>query len=167
MSGPGPTGALPPEDSTSSKKPASNISNSDLDGDEGPHVLRARKLKAYGCSRRRFFTDAEDDEILQRVFHLQTKKVISSVSDLCAELNQQENRKNVRRLIGLYLCASLPNRLAYYCTERLLHLVSKMTPAKVTPTKQRKTSGGGRMTWTAAEDILLSESVLFDSRSKR
>ena len=101
------------------------------------------------------------------MFHLQTKKVISSVSDLCAELNQQENRKNVRRLIGLYLCASLPNRLAYYCTERLLHLVSKMTPAKVTPTKQRKESGGGRMTWTAAEDILLSESVLFDSRSKR
>ena len=165
MSGPGPTGALPPEDSTSSKKPASNISNSDLDGDEGPHVLRARKFKAYGCSRRRFFTDAEDDEILQRVFHLQIKKVISSVSDLCAELNQQENRKNVRRLIGLYLSASLPNRLAYYYTERLLHLVS--TPAKVTPTKQRKEGGGGRMTWTAAGDILLSESVLFDSRSKR
>ena len=165
MSGPGPRGALPPEDSTSSKKPASNISNSDLDGDEGPHVLRVRKLKAYGCSRRRFFTDAEDDEILQRVFHLQIKKVISSVSDLCAELNQQENRKNVRRLIGLYLSASLPNRLAYYYTERLLHLVS--TPAKVTPTKQRKEGGGGRMTWTAAGDILLSESVLFDSRSKR
>ena len=165
MSGPGPTGALPPEDSTSSKKPASNISNSDLDGDEGPHVLRARKFKAYGCSRRRFFTDAEDDEILQRVFHLQIKKVISSVSDLCAELNQQENWKNVRRLIGLYLSASLPNRLAYYYTERLLHLVS--TPAKVTPTKQRKEGGGGRMTWTAAGDILLSESVLFDSRSKR
>ena len=124
-------------------------------------------MKAYGCSRRRFFTDAEDDEILQRVFHLQTKKVISSVSDLCAELNQQENRKNVRRLIGLYLSASLPNRLAYYYTERLLHLGSKMTPAKVTPTKQRKEGGGGRMTWTAAGDILLSESVLFDSRSKR
>ena len=156
---------MPPEDSTSSKKPASNISNSDLDGDEGPHVLRARKFKAYGCSRRRFFTDAEDDEILQRVFHLQIKKVISSVSDLCAELNQQENRKNVRRLIGLYLSASLPNRLAYYYTERLLHLVS--TPAKVTPTKQRKEGGGGRITWTTAGDILLSESVLFDSRSKR
>ena len=134
-------------------------------GNQIYHKKTARKLKAYGCSRRRFFTDAEDDEILQRVFHLQTKKVISSVSDLCAELNQQENRKNVRRLIGLYLCASLPNRLAYYCTERLLHLVS--TPAKVTPTKQRKEGGGGRMTWTAAGDILLSESVLFDSRSKR
>ena len=136
-------------------------------GNQIYHKKTARKLKAYGCSRRRFFTDAEDDEILQRVFHLQTKKVISSVSDLCAELNQQENRKNVRRLIGLYLCASLPNRLAYYCTERLLHLVSKMNPAKVTPTKQRKESGGGRMTWTTAEDILLSESVLFDTRSKR
>ena len=134
-------------------------------GNQIYHKKTARKLKAYGCSRRRFFTDAEDDEILQRVFHLQTKKVISSVSDLCAELNQQENRKNVRRLIGLYLCASLPNRLAYYYTERLLHLVS--TPAKVTPTKQRKEGGGGRMTWTAAGDILLSESVLFDSRSKR
>ena len=136
-------------------------------GNQIYHKKTARKLKAYGCSRRRFFTDAEDDEILQRVFHLQTKKVISSVSDLCAELNQQENRKNVRRLIGLYLCASLPNRLAYYCTERLLHLVSKMTPAKVTPTKQRKESGDGRMTWTTAEDILLSESVLFDTRTKR
>ena len=136
-------------------------------GNQIYHKKTARKLKAYGCSRRRFFTDAEDDEILQRVFHLQIKKVISSVSDLCAELNQQENRKNVRRLIGLYLCASLPNRLAYYCTERLLHLVSKMNPAKVTPTKQRKESGGGRMTWTTSEDILLSESVLFDSRSKR
>ena len=134
-------------------------------GNQIYHKKTARKLKAYGCSRRRFFTDAEDDEILQRVFHLQTKEVISSVSDLCAELNQQENRKNVRRLIGLYLSASLPNRLAYYYTERLLHLVS--TPAKVTPTKQRKEGGGGRMTWTAAGDILLSESVLFDSRSKR
>ena len=134
-------------------------------GNQIYHKKTARKLKAYGCSRRRFFTDAEDDEILQRVFHLQIKKVISSVSDLCAELNQQENRKNVRRLIGLYLSASLPNRLAYYYTERLLHLVS--TPAKVTPTKQRKEGGGGRMTWTAAGDILLSESVLFDSRSKR
>ena len=134
-------------------------------GNQIYHKKTAKKLKAYGCSRRRFFTDAEDDEILQRVFHLQIKKVISSVSDLCAELNQQENRKNVRRLIGLYLSASLPNRLAYYYTERLLHLVS--TPAKVTPTKQRKEGGGGRMTWTAAGDILLSESVLFDSRSKR
>ena len=126
----------------------------------------------------RFFTETEDEEILQRIQFLEKNGVITSAIGLCKELKEgnelpranadkedKSRRKMHReklRIIGLYLCQNLTNRLAYYTTERLLKLVDKLT---ATPKKAETVTG--RRPWTIEDDKLIVESVLFDNISQR
>ena len=114
----------------------------------------------------RFFTEAEDDEVLQRIQFLEQEGVITSARGLCNELNQVElsrkkdcpdKNKHALRIIGLYLCQNLTNRLAFYTTERLLKLMDKLT---ATPKKAKEVTG--RRPWTLDDDKIIVKSVLFN-----
>ena len=75
-----------------------------------------------------FFTEAEEEEILQKILFLRENGVITSIRGLCKELKEDsEIHKDTKRIIGLYLCQNLTNRLAYYTTERMLKLMDKIT----------------------------------------
>ena len=126
----------------------------------------------------RFFTETEDEEILQRIQFLEKNGVITSAIGLCKELKEgnelpranadkaDKSRRRMHReklrIIGLYLCQNLTNRLAYYTTERLLKLVDKLTatPKKVETVTRRRP-------WTIDDDKIIVKSVLFDNISQR
>ena len=110
-----------------------------------------------------FFTEVEDEEILKRVQFLEKEGVITSAKGLCNELQEDSKiHKHTKRIIGLYLCQNLTNRLAYYTTERMLKLVDKLTAA---PKKAKVVTD--RIPWTIDDDKIIVKSVLFDISSQR
>ena len=113
-------------------------------------------------NRLSFFTEAEDEEILQRILFLRENGVITSIKGLCNELKDSEIHKDTKRIIGLYLCQNLTNRLAYYTTERMLKLMDKLT---ATPKKAKVVTR--RNPWTLEDDQIIAKSVLFDVTSQR
>ena len=110
-----------------------------------------------------FFTEAEEEEILQKILFLRENGVITSMRGLCKELKEDsEIHKDTKRIIGLYLCQNLTNRLAYYTTERMLKLMDKLT---ATPKKAKVVTR--RNPWTLEDDQIIAKSVLFDVTSQR
>ena len=110
-----------------------------------------------------FFTEVEDEEILQRIQFLEKNGVITSAKGLCNELKEDSKiHKHTKRIIGLYLCQNLTNRLAFYTTERMLKLMDKLT---ATPKKAKVVTD--RIPWTIDDDKIIVKSVLFDISSQR
>ena len=121
----------------------------------------------------RFFTEAEDEEILLRLKFLEKSGVIESAPGLCEELKQgrklisrkdkdRKIHKHTFRIIGLYLCQNLTNRLAFYTTERMLGLVNKLT-ASPKPAKMVTV----RRPWTLDDDKIIVKSVLLNDILKK
>ena len=109
-------------------------------------------------TRLSFFTEAEDEEILQRILFLKENGVITTIRGLCNELREDSNiPKDTKRIIGLYLCQNLTNRLAFYTTERMLKLMDRVT---ATPKKAKVVTS--RRPWTLEDDQIIVKSVLFD-----
>ena len=110
-----------------------------------------------------FFTEVEDDEILQRIQFLEKNGVITSAKGLCNELKEDSKiHKHTKRIIGLYLCQNLTNRLAFYTTERMLKLMDKLT---ATPKKAKVVTD--RIPWTIDDDKIIVKAVLFEIGSQR
>jgi len=125
------------------------------------HTSTSRIVQEFGCEFS-FFTEAEDSEILDRLNFLVKNKVISGAQALCDELkDKQRIHKHAGRIIGLYLCQNLQNRLAYYVTDRMLRLVAKLTK------KDEPTKSSVRIPWTYEEENFLAKCVLFDRASRR
>ncbi len=110
-----------------------------------------------------FFTEVEDEEILQRIQFLEKNGVITSAKGLCNELKEDSKiHKHTKRIIGLYLCQNLTNRLAFYTTERMLKLMDKLT---ATPKKAKVVTD--RIPWTIDDDKIIVKAVLFEIGSQR
>ena len=82
---------------------------------------------------------------------------INDQVELSRKKDCPDRNKHSLRIIGLYLCQNLTNRLAFYTTERLLKLMDKLT---ATPKKAKEVTG--RRPWTLDDDKIIVKSVLFN-----